>query len=201
MEYRIGCAETDERREKEQAFTGLGLTSRKNLCLHPSVRMVYYMQDVHLILLVQVSKEKKGRAVDARCRDLTCASACEKGRANPGSVPLCDWHEVRTLKTASSRVFSSIWSGFERPRTWPFDSIWYLDPCRHNGTRQSKRHLPLLYYSTNGSLPNFGEGTSPHTPIADAVRRRRYLLVPLPIRSQGGGTSLERVVKRRDCGI
>jgi DNA excision repair protein ERCC-2 len=78
MEYRIEAAETEEEKAKERSFTGLGLTSRRNLCLHP-----------------EVSKEKKGNVVDSRCRDLTCVSACEKGRANPGSVPLCDWHEVR----------------------------------------------------------------------------------------------------------
>lgn len=43
----------------------------------------------------QVSREKKGKTVDARCRDLTSAAACEKGRADPGSTPLCDFHEVR----------------------------------------------------------------------------------------------------------
>ena len=32
--------------------------------------------------------------MDARCRDLTSAAACEKGRKTPGSVPLCQWHEV-----------------------------------------------------------------------------------------------------------
>lgn len=37
MEYRISCAETDEERAKEKSFTGLGLTSRKNLCIHPEV--------------------------------------------------------------------------------------------------------------------------------------------------------------------
>lgn len=42
----------------------------------------------------QVSKEKKGKVVDSRCRDLTSAFACEKGRADPGSVPLCSYHEV-----------------------------------------------------------------------------------------------------------
>jgi DNA excision repair protein ERCC-2 len=41
-----------------------------------------------------VSKEKKGKIVDSRCRDLTSAFACEQGRANPGSVPLCSFHEV-----------------------------------------------------------------------------------------------------------
>lgn len=37
MEYRISVAETEQHREKEKAFTGLGLTSRKNLCIHPEV--------------------------------------------------------------------------------------------------------------------------------------------------------------------
>ncbi|KAG6890699.1 DNA-dependent ATPase of the nucleotide excision repair factor 4 complex [Termitomyces sp. Mi166 len=77
MAYRISQAETDEDREKEKIYSGLGLTSRKNLCIHP-----------------EVSKEKKGKVVDARCRDMTNTAACEKGRANPGSVELCDWHEV-----------------------------------------------------------------------------------------------------------
>ena len=38
MDYRVQVAETDAEKEKERAFTGLGLTSRKNLCLHPEVR-------------------------------------------------------------------------------------------------------------------------------------------------------------------
>ena len=42
----------------------------------------------------QVSKEKKGKVVDARCRDLTNSAVCQKGREHPGSVELCDWHEV-----------------------------------------------------------------------------------------------------------
>ena len=37
MEYRISCAETDEAREKERNFYGIGLTSRTNLCIHPEV--------------------------------------------------------------------------------------------------------------------------------------------------------------------
>ncbi|EIW85193.1 DNA repair helicase [Coniophora puteana RWD-64-598 SS2] len=76
MEYRIKCAETTEQKEKEENFRGLGLTSRKNLCIHP-----------------EVAKEKKGKVVDARCRDLTNSAVCAKGREDPGSVELCEWHE------------------------------------------------------------------------------------------------------------
>lgn len=40
MDYRKECAETDEEREKEQNFYGIGVTSRKNLCIHPEVGSV-----------------------------------------------------------------------------------------------------------------------------------------------------------------
>ena len=42
MDYRKECAETDEQREKEANFYGIGLTSRKNLCIHPEVSGVPY---------------------------------------------------------------------------------------------------------------------------------------------------------------
>ncbi|KAI0030821.1 DNA repair helicase [Vararia minispora EC-137] len=76
MDYRIEMAETPEQKAKEKAFTGLGLTSRKNLCIHP-----------------EVSKEKKGKVVDARCRDLTNAATMNKHRENPGSVETCSFHD------------------------------------------------------------------------------------------------------------
>ncbi|KAG8880867.1 DNA-dependent ATPase of the nucleotide excision repair factor 4 complex [Tulasnella sp. 331] len=79
MAYRIKRATEDEdmeQKEKEESFMGLGLTSRKNLCLHP-----------------EISKEKKGKSVDARCRDITNAAACEKGRNDPENHPLCSFHE------------------------------------------------------------------------------------------------------------
>lgn len=93
MAYRIKFAETPEQKEKEESFMGLGLTSRKNLCIHPDV-----------------SKEKKGKVVDARCRDLTNSATCEKGRADPGSVELCDWHENLGKGEPGSLIPSGIWT-------------------------------------------------------------------------------------------
>lgn len=59
-----------------EEFRGLGLTSRKNLCLNPSVRSA-----------------KTGSLVDARCRSLTAPFVMEK--KNRGEkVDLCVWHEV-----------------------------------------------------------------------------------------------------------
>ncbi|KAL7283362.1 hypothetical protein ACG7TL_002792 [Trametes sanguinea] len=93
MDYRKECAETDEQREKEANFYGIGLTSRKNLCIHP-----------------EVSKEKKGKVVDARCRDLTNSAVCQKGRENPGSVELCDWHENLGKLEPGSLIPPGIWT-------------------------------------------------------------------------------------------
>ena len=102
MEYRIEAAETEEEKEKEHNFTGLGLTSRKNLCIHPDVRLMSRISSRSLSVS-QVSKEKKGVVVDARCRDLTNAAVVQKGREDPGSVDLCDWHEVRSHQVVFSR--------------------------------------------------------------------------------------------------
>ncbi|RXW15060.1 hypothetical protein EST38_g10790 [Candolleomyces aberdarensis] len=93
MAYRVECAETEEQKEKERNFFGMGLTSRKNLCINP-----------------EVAKEKKGKVVDAKCRDLTNTAVCEKARADPGSVPICDWHENLGQLEPGSLIPSGIWT-------------------------------------------------------------------------------------------
>lgn len=59
----------------EEDFRGLGLTSRKNLCLHPSVK-----------------REKNGSVVDARCRSLTAGFVKEK-KERGEDVDLCIYHD------------------------------------------------------------------------------------------------------------
>ncbi|KAJ5291938.1 hypothetical protein N7478_001189 [Penicillium angulare] len=59
----------------EEEFRALGLTSRKNLCLHPSVK-----------------REKSGTVVDARCRSLTAGFVKEK-KERGDEVELCVYHE------------------------------------------------------------------------------------------------------------
>lgn len=61
----------------EEEFRGLGLTSRKNLCLHPSVK-----------------REKSGSVVDARCRSLTAGFVREK-KDRGEDVAVCVYHDVR----------------------------------------------------------------------------------------------------------
>ncbi|GLB34959.1 putative helical and beta-bridge domain containing protein [Lyophyllum shimeji] len=93
MAYRIAHAETEEEKEKERSYTGLGLTSRKNLCIHP-----------------EVSREKKGKVVDARCRDLTNTAVREKAATDPGSVELCDWHENLGKLEPGNLIPPGIWT-------------------------------------------------------------------------------------------
>jgi DNA excision repair protein ERCC-2 len=64
----------------EEDFRGLGLTSRKNLCLHPSVK-----------------REKSGSVVDARCRSLTAGFVKEK-KERGEDVDLCVYHDVCFLQ-------------------------------------------------------------------------------------------------------
>ncbi|CAD6621674.1 CEI_1a_G0016080.mRNA.1.CDS.1 [Saccharomyces cerevisiae] len=61
----------------QEDFRGLGLTSRKNLCLHP-----------------EVSKERKGTVVDEKCRRMTNGQAKKKLEEDPeANVELCEYHE------------------------------------------------------------------------------------------------------------
>lgn len=76
----------------QEDFFGIGLTSRKNLCLNPIV-----------------SKERKGKSVDSKCRNLTASwvrsKVIKKKNAEEQQqtddpmdvdqpVPLCDFYEV-----------------------------------------------------------------------------------------------------------
>ena len=68
----------------EEEFRGLGLTSRKNLCLHPSVK-----------------REKSGAIVDARCRSLTAGFVKEK-KERGENVDVCVYHDVSLVKRSLS---------------------------------------------------------------------------------------------------
>ncbi len=152
MKYRESCAETEEQKAKERNYMGLGLTSRKNLCINPEVSnyvlSVKYPTDPPPN---QVSKEKKGKVVDARCRDLTNSAVCEKGRADPGSVELCDWHEVHVyihsviLNDSDFRD-----TGFRKTGAGTTTTSWYMDTCRRTGPRQGERDMSVLCCTAHG---------------------------------------------------
>jgi len=77
---------------EEEEFRGLGLTSRKNLCLHPSVK-----------------KEKSGAIVDARCRSLTAGFVKEK-KEKGEDVDVCIYHDNLDLLEPHSLVPSGVFT-------------------------------------------------------------------------------------------
>ena len=62
MAYRTEHAETEEAKDKERAFTGLGLTSRKNLCLHPEVCVLLHEESAFVLNAAALRFPKKRRA-------------------------------------------------------------------------------------------------------------------------------------------
>jgi DNA excision repair protein ERCC-2 len=76
----------------EEEFRGLGLTSRKNLCLHPSVK-----------------REKSGTVVDARCRSLTAGFVKEK-KERGEDVELCVYHENLDLLEPHNLIPAGVWT-------------------------------------------------------------------------------------------
>ncbi|EMR61496.1 putative dna repair helicase rad15 protein [Eutypa lata UCREL1] len=75
-----------------EEFRGLGLTSRKNLCLHPSVK-----------------REKSGSIVDSRCRSLTAGFVREK-KDKGESVDTCIYHDNLDLLEPHNLVPNGVWT-------------------------------------------------------------------------------------------
>ncbi|OAA36988.1 DNA repair helicase RAD3 [Beauveria brongniartii RCEF 3172] len=76
----------------EEDFRGLGLTSRKNLCLHPSVK-----------------REKSGSVVDARCRSLTAGFVKEK-KERGENVDMCVYHDNLDLLESHNLIPNGVWT-------------------------------------------------------------------------------------------
>ncbi|KAF2101567.1 putative TFIIH complex helicase Rad3 [Rhizodiscina lignyota] len=76
----------------EEEFRGLGLTSRKNLCLHPSVK-----------------REKSGSVVDARCRSLTAGFVKEK-KERGEDVEMCIYHDNLDLLEPHNLIPAGVWT-------------------------------------------------------------------------------------------
>lgn len=86
MKYR------EEQLGHKEEFRGLGLTSRKNLCLHPSVK-----------------REKSGAVVDARCRSLTAGFVKEK-KERGEDVPVCIYHDNLDLLEPHNLIPNGVWT-------------------------------------------------------------------------------------------
>ncbi|KAF5848211.1 hypothetical protein GGP41_005618 [Bipolaris sorokiniana] len=108
----------------EEEFRGLGLTSRKNLCLHPSVK-----------------REKSGTVVDARCRSLTAGFVKEK-KERGEDVELCVYHENLDLLEPHNLI---------PPGVWTFDGILKYGEqqkqCPYFTARRMMPYCNVIIYS------------------------------------------------------
>ena len=144
----------------------------------------------------QVSKEKKGVVVDARCRDLTNATVVQKGRDNPGSVDLCNWHEVRVAPSSipfeSDRLKNL---GKTEPGKLVPPGVWTLADVMEYG----HKHGTCPYFTVRRMVSSTPYGSLPVTePHRDAVCRRNHLFLPLPTGPKSCRSSIKGTREGRD---
>jgi hypothetical protein len=151
----------------EEDFRGLGLTSRKNLCLHPSVK-----------------REKSGAIVDARCRSLTAGFVKEK-KDRGENVDVCVYHDVRLVPisdvywahaTTEPGPLGTAQSGTQRCVDLRWDT----------SIRRRTQAMSVLHSTTNGTpqQPKQWEQCRALTFFADAILQCSHLLIPLSSGSQ-----------------
>lgn len=125
MKYR-----EDQLGHKED-FRGLGLTSRKNLCLHPSVK-----------------REKSGAVVDARCRSLTAGFVKEK-KERGEDVPVCIYHDVCLRSFLEDPSLTKVEPGplgaSQSHSKWSLDARWSHEIWRGEET------MPIFHFKTDGT--------------------------------------------------
>lgn len=89
----------------EPNLTGLVLSSRKNMCIHPDV-----------------SKEREGKAVDSKCFQLTAGFVREQHQVDD-TVPICQFYEGFDIEGRESMLPKGIYNlddlkQFGRDRNW-----------------------------------------------------------------------------------
>ncbi|KAF2495329.1 DNA repair helicase RAD3 [Lophium mytilinum] len=122
----------------EEEFRGLGLTSRKNLCLHPSVK-----------------REKSGSVVDARCRSLTAGFVKEK-KERGEDVEMCVYHDNLDLLEPHNLI---------PPGVWTFDGLLKYGEsqkqCPYFTARRMMPYCNVIIYSYHYLLdPKIAERVS-----------------------------------------
>jgi DNA excision repair protein ERCC-2 len=147
----------------EEDFRGLGLTSRKNLCLHPSVK-----------------REKSGAVVDARCRSLTAGFVKEK-KERGEDVELCVYHDVSTRRIPLLAFVIDLQVqnlDHLEPHNLVPNGVWTLDGL----LRYGEQHKQCPYFTSRRMVGHSSPGALQSLMFLDAILQRHHLLLPLPPR-------------------
>lgn len=105
-------------------ITGLVLSSRKNMCIHP-----------------EVNKEREGKTVDSKCYGLTAGCVRERNRFDE-SVPVCQYFEGFDLEGKETFMPEGIYNlddlkQYGRERNW----------CPYFTARQAIKTADIIVYS------------------------------------------------------
>jgi len=83
MAYRVKCAETEEEKEKERRFMGMGLTSRKNLCINPDVCKPILVHGSPTLSHGRLQKRRKERSLMQDVATSPTASCARRTELTP----------------------------------------------------------------------------------------------------------------------
>ncbi|XP_017879364.1 general transcription and DNA repair factor IIH helicase subunit XPD isoform X2 [Ceratina calcarata] len=119
-------------------IVGLVLSSRKNMCIHP-----------------EVSREREGKIVDARCHALT-ASYIRERRNSDDSVPVCNFYEGFDVEGKEQMMPPGIYS-IDDLKEYGKDRNW----CPYFLARFTILHAQIVVYSYHYLLdPKIAETVS-----------------------------------------
>jgi hypothetical protein len=142
----------------EEDFRGLGLTSRKNLCLHPSVK-----------------REKSGAVVDARCRSLTAGFVKEK-KERGEDVELCIYHDVRPHAVSLEEKLTLAESGSSRAAQ-PYTQ-WCMDLRKPSKIWRAAQTMSIFHCEAYGKYGTFRISTNILMAL-DVLLQCHHILLPL----------------------
>ena len=113
------------KRNQQNNFVGLCLTSRKNLCIHP-----------------RISKEKDGKIIDGKCYSLTASYKRTLAKSSGGDIEDCVFFENFDSKGRESPLPSGIY-GIDDLKSFGRQKQW----CPYFLARYAISHANVIVYS------------------------------------------------------
>lgn len=109
---------------EQPSLTGLVLSSRKNMCIHP-----------------EVSKEREGKAVDGKCYSLTASYIRERHQMDD-SVPVCQYYEGFDIEGREAFLPPNIYN-LDDLKQYGRDRNW----CPYFTARYAINNANIIVYS------------------------------------------------------
>jgi hypothetical protein len=158
-------------------LTGLVLSSRKNLCVHPEVGAFGRIRRFFLSLHLQVSTEREGKIVDGKCHSLTASYIRERHNYDD-TTPICQYYEGFTLDGKES--------------TMPY-GVYSIDDLKQYGRDRNWCPYFLSRFVVRRISP---QRRGDHSRLSDQPCQHRRLQLPLLAGPENRRSRLERADQR-----